>query len=785
MLRLRFSTKRTLCLPILLMLLGTLSLGAEQPVFGDSYNICWHSQSRNSSESMPCGGGDIGMNIWVEQGDVLIFVSRSGTFDENNTMLKLGRLRLRLEQPLSDDAFLQVLDLPQGRVRIQAGQGDSLVSVVCWADVYKPLVHMDVRCARAQKVTASYESWRYRDRELRKNESFGNSYKWAPPKGLLIKADRIEAQRSKIFFYHQNPAETIFDVTVAQQGMEAVKDSLDNPLGGLRFGGVLYGRGFRFKDTLSFREEGNDYRAWRLQSWCKRRHHRLSLALHTQIYDLARPERQLEKAWQRSLRRLRASVRYARDEQKTLAWWQAFWQRSYICINPYTPLSQMDSAAYEAWKLGRNYQLFRYQLACNAYGSYPTKFNGGLFTFDPVYVNAKRPFSPDFRNWGGGTFTAQNQRLVYFPMLKSGDVDMMYSQFEYYRRLLNNARWRSRYYWQHDGACFTEQMENFGLPNPSEYSWKRPQGYDAGMEYNKWLEYQWDTALEFCWMILEAKRYAGIDISAYYPLIDSSLLFFEEHYAYLALQRGEPVLDENGKQTFYPGSACETYKLARNASSTLAALQVLSEAFAGEDIPQERREHWSAFRAKLPDLPLRELNGKTMLAPAETWERVNNTEAPQLYAVWPWRLFRPDTAADTMQWALNTYLYDPDVQKFRSHVGWKQYNIFAACLGLTDEAKAWTLLKFQDGPHRFPTFWGPGFDWTPDHNWGGSAMIGLQEMLLQENSDGSLAVCPAWPQDWDVHFKLHAPDGVCVEGIWRDGALHSVNNTSCTQVEQK
>lgn len=38
----------------------------------------WTTQSKNSSESMPCGGGDIGMNVWVENGDVLVYMSRSG-----------------------------------------------------------------------------------------------------------------------------------------------------------------------------------------------------------------------------------------------------------------------------------------------------------------------------------------------------------------------------------------------------------------------------------------------------------------------------------------------------------------------------------------------------------------------------------------------------------------------------------------------------------------------------------------------------------------------------------
>ena len=93
--------------------------------------------------------------------------------------------------------------------------------------------------------------------------------------------------------------------------------------------------------------------------------------------------------------------------------------------------------------------------------------------------------------------TAQNQRLVYFPMVKSGDFDMMKSQLDYYLSLQKNAELRSQVYWKHGGASFTEQLENFGLPNPAEYEWKRPADYDPGMEYNAWLEYEWDTVFEF------------------------------------------------------------------------------------------------------------------------------------------------------------------------------------------------------------------------------------------------------------------------------------------------
>ena len=57
-----------------------------QFLWGQPANLVWNIQSRNASESMPCGGGDIGMNVWVENDDVLFYLSRSGSFDENNSV---------------------------------------------------------------------------------------------------------------------------------------------------------------------------------------------------------------------------------------------------------------------------------------------------------------------------------------------------------------------------------------------------------------------------------------------------------------------------------------------------------------------------------------------------------------------------------------------------------------------------------------------------------------------------------------------------------------------------
>lgn len=139
-----------------------------------------------------------------------------------------------------------------------------------------------------------------------------------------------------------------------------------------------------------------------------------------------------------------------KNRKQTRKWWNEFWNRSYIYLddagqlaNPHgldaDDLSLVDPADSLAVAV-RNYTLFRYMLGCNAYSKWPTKFNGGLFTFDPVWVNPDMAFTPDFRRWGGGTHTAQNQRLVYWPMLKNGDFDMMLPQFDYYLRILQQRR---------------------------------------------------------------------------------------------------------------------------------------------------------------------------------------------------------------------------------------------------------------------------------------------------------------------------------------------------------
>ena len=682
----------------------------------------WTTQSQNSSESMPCGGCDIGMNVWVENGDVLFYVSQSGWFDENNTLLKAGRWRIHFDNQPAKVAFEQRLCLDDGAIYITLGDAQ----IRLWADVFEPVVFCEMVSKKKQMTTLSYESWRYRDRSITKAECQQTSYKWTLPADAVTFADSIEVSNNNLHFYHQNRQETIFDYTVKREFLDEVKEQVYNPIGGLRMEGTMKTTGLLYKGTHEGKYAETDYRAWDFCGEMKKGGFSICLG--------------------------KTACSTSISKKRSAQWWHQYWQRSWI---------QTDNK--EAAEMVRNYELFRYMLGCNACGQWPTKFNGGLFTFDPLFVASptatEETYTPDYRKWGGGTMTAQNQRLVYWPMLKSGDADMMKAQLDTYLRMLPTAKLWAQHFWGHGGACFPEQIENSGLPNPAEYGKPKP-GQDRGVGRNAWLEYEWDTVLEFCMMALRAREYAPeTSWDKYEPLIAECLKFFDEHYQYEANKRGAKTFDANGKLVIYPGSGCETYKMAYNPSCTIAALKAVLEKW-GKD---------SAMLSRIPEIPTRVIGGDTCIAPAIVWERIQNVETPQLYPVFPWRIYglgRPG-----LQTAVNTYAKDPHALEMRSSKGWKQDNIWAACLGLTDEARRLNLEKLGSGPYRFPAFWDPGFDWAPDHNRGGAGMIGVQEMLLQETPDGELLLFPAWPKEWNAKFRLHATGGRIVEAEINNGKI--------------
>ena len=190
---------------LLFALLSLPLLGQGQP-----QDYVWTSQSRDSSESMPLGGGDLGLNVWVEGDELLFYVCRSGSYDEHNTLLKAGRVRLKIEGGEAAAPFRQTLRLADGSMRVELLGA----TVTLRVDAFEPVVRVAVESPRAVTCEVSYENWRHRDRPYRSGEGRQSSHKWAKTAGLATTADTVCATEHAVTFCHRNPARTLFDRTV-------------------------------------------------------------------------------------------------------------------------------------------------------------------------------------------------------------------------------------------------------------------------------------------------------------------------------------------------------------------------------------------------------------------------------------------------------------------------------------------------------------------------------------------------------------------------------------------
>ena len=264
--------------------------------------------------------------------------------------------------------------------------------------------------------------------------------------------------------------------------------------------------------------------------------------------------------------------------------------------------------------------------------------------------------------------------------------------------------------------------------------------------------------------------------AAYMPFIKSALIFFDEHYQVRQKMRNGEILDENGKLVIFPSTSCESYRGAKNPSDLIAGLRAclnsLLELDDNELLPKGR-EYYQSFLDRIPNLTYGEVNGQTVLQPAETWIKEANQELPQFYSLFPFNQFK--LGDEEIQIFKNTYDNAPAFRKGKI-MSWHQDGIFFARMGMTEEAADYNTRKLQNSERRYPTFWGPGHDWVPDHNWGGSGMIGLQEMLMQTIGD-QIVLFPAWPKEWDVDFKMHAPKNTIIEAKLKDGKLLSLRVT--------
>ncbi|MCP5517785.1 MAG: hypothetical protein H7A45_11090 [Verrucomicrobiales bacterium] len=326
--------------------------------------------------------------------------------------------------------------------------------------------------------------------------------------------------------------------------------------------------------------------------------------------------------------------------------------------------------ADEAAHVSQMYRLQRFITACAGRGAYPIKFNGSLFTVPPGPTEE----DPDYRRWGPG-YWWQNTRLPYISLCASGDFDLQRPLFRMYAdELLPLCRYRTRHYFGHGGAYYPECIMFWGPVFSESYGWtpfeqRADKLQDSG--YHKW---EWVCGPELAWMMLDYYEHtqdrAFLEATAL-PFARETLAFFEEHHA----------TNDAGKLVLHPAQAVETWWRCTNAMPELAGCRAVTERLLA--LPQDigspaDRSFWTRLYAKLPELPLRDVNGQQALAPAAFYADKRNIENPELYAVFPFRLVafnRPNA-----EWGLNALDHRWD----RGDSGWRQDSVFMAYLGRAD-----------------------------------------------------------------------------------------------------
>jgi len=753
-------------------------------------DVVWSSPSRDESGTMPLGNGAVGVNAWVEPDGVLRFyVARDDSFDEAARLLKLGLIEVSLAPNLLTAGcdFRQALTLEDATVRVEMAGA----AIRLWVEAEAPVVHVEVTSPQPTRCKVHLHTWRKGTRQLEGQELHSAYGLRGRPDLAICRPDVVrDDQPDRVVWYHRNTAETCYEALMRQQSfadfLEAHPEH--DPLARRTFGGMIVADAMASVDARTLRSNQAET------------NHHIRVYSHTS-------QNESEDAWldglETHIQRCEAEPLQTRRSRHESAW-RDFWGRGFVAI-------EGDERAVT---INQGYNLQRYINAIGAPGSFPVKFNGSLFTVGGKVSGAApetEAFDADYRRWGGH-YWHQNTRLAYWAMLGCGDFHLMPNFFKLYADQLPLARLRSQRYYSHDGAVFPETMTIFGTFAGDNYGWDRTDMQPGEMP-SEHMRLHVCGALETVAIMVEHYRYtedARFAEQTLLPFADAVLSFYENHYP----------RDEQGRLRLEPSQALETWQETLNPVPDVAGLDFVLRGLL--ELPADvlnptSRSRFEALLGCMPDLPVMTLGerrermanqleaernaehpGDTRTVPADPdpSQRVlmpaeqvrgkrTNWENAELYAVFPYRRFQ--IGKDDLDVGRSSYAMRHEIVPLPGWIveafgtrfnGWTQDDAHAALLGLTDEAAQGVYERFstKHAGSRFPAFWGPNCDWVPDQDHGSVGMIAVNFMLLQA-VEGKLHVLPAWPKEWDVHFKLPAPGQTTVELAYRDGALQQLDVT--------
>ncbi|MBL7188707.1 MAG: hypothetical protein ISS70_20470 [Phycisphaerae bacterium] len=736
---------------LVLGLMRTRSLAGEQI---ERYNVVWESPSKDASGQMPLGNGDIAAGVYaIESGDLYLLLAKNDAFNYNGDIYKTGRVRISLNpNPFAKGkAFRQTLDLSTGSIRIEADG----ISLRIWADANRPIYHVEVNSPGEIFVTATAEFWKRFD-DCRFNCS-------RAPVDNVTQDVRLERE-SGILWYFPVGDRSVYPAEMKYYNVEQMTSKYPDPYRFNTFGNLLESPDLALKNgALTGKAKSFDIRIHALTKQTPE----TSTWIET-IEQQARRPMDVKKDWAAHCR-----------------WWSTFWNRSWIIASDNSlPLEEREKLIGEASSgrrkekdggalVAQSYNVFRFLMACQSRGRIQTKFNGGLFTL-PLRCDKQRKDAvqqkdgswlshEDDRDWGR-RFTFQNQRLLYWPLLMSGDFDLMTPFFDYYWNLLPIRKAITKAWFGHEGAYYRENIEPTGGERDCGRTGKplkNKPGENDGKGY--YHSYYFTSGLEILTMMTEYVKYSGDKTfrdTILVPFAREILLFFDKHY----------LRDTNGKIRLDPAMVLETWWIAVNPAPDVAGLQFcLDELLAMKAGSTEDQANWRRFRAEIPQVFIHEIDGRKAIAPAEQWKMKHNSENGLLYPVFPFHCFglglgSEDIVAWTMKHRTHKNAFD--------HKCWTQDQIHWAYCGQAAEAQAGLVQRFRHASPqcRFPLYGSAGPDSCPDFDHFGAGSTALQRMLVQE-AGNKILLLPAWPADWDADFKLHLTEGTVISGKVKNGKL--------------
>ena len=194
--------KKLLCL---LFPFAAVVVKADDPGSISSSDVIWNTPGKDSSDSMPLGNGELGINLWVEEnGDMLFYLGRNDTLSEVSQLCKAGMVRVSLSPNpfLTGSPFRQHLKLRDGVCEITAGTSGKEVALKVFVDSASPVVHVLGQSGEPVLVTAKVESWRT-EPQLVPDESA-----WTLANGpvkIIQSADIFPAAgKNSVSWYHRN-----------------------------------------------------------------------------------------------------------------------------------------------------------------------------------------------------------------------------------------------------------------------------------------------------------------------------------------------------------------------------------------------------------------------------------------------------------------------------------------------------------------------------------------------------------------------------------------------------